>query len=287
MSRKACMIYLPDCKFIFKGTSPYGDIIFVNKTSVVMNLYALLHIKNLFILSYTDDKYRWIPIYIYNKKSLTFTCQKNARFYYDASTKEITILNNKFHSLDTLITNSSIPDFIYSENQIHRLIYFYYYSYVYFDIRYSYTKENPYAKVRHCKSLELINDFINDVKLRNRFSLKLFVNKMHIDIYKHLEVYKDFCNNGINHDILLKHIFDSLLFLNINYNLKYEYDSIIYKQLFGIGYKSNFKHFNVFTLNDKNKTYKYYKVSVKDKSQLTNLVVYTNNYLLRLIDVRE
>lgn len=286
MDRKASISYLPDCKFIFKGTSPYGEVIFVNKTNKVMSLYALLDIKDTYILSYNDDKFVWIPIYIYNKESKTFSCEKNARFYYDFNTKEISILNNKFHKLDTLNTESGVDLTKSTDNIIGKLIYFFYYSYYYFDIRYA-SKQTDMRRLRSRKSLGLIDDFINNVKLQNRFSLKLFVNNLNIDIQKILDTYKDFCYNGIYHDILLNYIFDSLIYLNIDYDCKYSHDSIIFNQLNGIKYDDNFKHFNVFTLNDKKREYKYFRVAVKCDMQLTNLVVYTDNYLLRLIDVRE
>jgi hypothetical protein len=281
------MLYLPDCKFIFKGTSPYGDVIFINNTSRVMSLYATLDIKNTYILSYKDDEFIWIPIYIYNKKSKTFTCEKNARLYYDIDTKEIGILNNKYHRLDVLNTSSAIKSIDSSENLIARLIYFFFYSSKLFDIRYSMKQKNKRLAIRSRKSLMLIDDFINKIKLKNRFDLKLFVNNIDIDIYRYIDIYKDFCLNGINHSILLSYVINSLMFLNINYKTKVNYDNIIFKQLHGIEYNNNFKHFDIFTLNDKSKKYKYFKVATKNNMQLTNLIVYSNNYLLRLIDVRE
>lgn len=283
--RKSRNGYLPNLKFIFKCTTTYGEIIFTAKLSAVKTFMHITVIKNVFILSYNKG-YKWIPIYIYNKFNKDFTCEKNARYYYDSSTKEIGILNNKYHTLDILTTVSEIDCKLSTVNQLGKILYFFYYTYPLFEIRYS-SKSTNKSIGKGTRSLYLIDNYINDIKLLNRHEIKLFINNIKVDIRKYIELYNAFCIDGIEHDILLDMVFNSLLFLNIDTFRKYHYNSIIYNQLFGIDYNSKFKHFNVFTLNDKSKVYTYYKVAIKNESDLNNLVVYTNNYLLRLTDVRE
>lgn len=284
MGRPSNSTYLPDLKFIFKGLSPYGETIFINTPSRVMTLYAQLEISDIHILTY-GDHWEWIPVYIYNKRSIVYDCKKNARYYYDFYTRPIGILNNKYHYIDTLNTNSEFDYSTKCNNEIGRILYYFYYTYKNFEIRYS--QKSITSKSLYRKTISLAEDYIANNKLNNRYNIKLFINNKLIDIRKYINLYKWFTNYGIDHDIRLSVIFNSLLFVNISSLIKFDYNSIIYNQLMGYEYNDNFKHFNLFTMNDKEKKYTYYRVAIRDNHKLDNLIVYTNNYLLRLINVRK
>jgi hypothetical protein len=278
-------------RYIFKIETMHGTIIV---PSTIDHVYFIINkffnnFKVAILLLSNTNEYVWFDIDIVdvtlNKKFINvapngccFLMTKNHKRLFEILVEKIKVY--KYTKANILPLDN-----IVSKNDIGRCLMYFYFSSSKFEFYDNNSNRWTTDTVR--MNTRTILKQLKEVVLRDDGEpyYDLVVNDLHIYINDIIKFLKSFSEYGIIEDecdlIRINALYSSLLFLNVELDKIPYIDNPIYKQLFGLEVEPTIKDTIKFRTKDIYR-YDYYTINNTE----CNPVVYTNNFLLRVMDVK-
>lgn len=297
-------ILFGDLKFIYKIETRYGGMILPTTKSKLLSVFNINDIISCSVLTY-DNCYIWVELHnssliIRNDKNFS-GLGLNFSMYRDNGLRSIGYLCTNYNKLvefqsDHVLGYSFDRHDDTKFNKLCRLILSILIMYKQFTVKFitknrpKYTKK-PKGAVDHKWIINHLEFIVTNILIGNNWIVP-YLGKEEFDFIELLDSVDYFYNIKVAEDARISILYDNfMLHTLLDIDSSHITESIISGQLNGLQYRDNFTHL----VNEKARIFKRFNnkipYSIMESKNInikpSNYVVYTRNYLLRLINVEE